>query len=113
MNKIKDGLDIDLDPGIQTGKMKIISLTDKPDEWTGKTKASHQRYLHAQGEILLFTDADTCFFDKDALFHYLQSKNLDVLTGHAKIELSNFWSNYYAIVGLFFYYFRPKSKCSK
>ena len=41
------------------------------------------------------TDADTCFFDKDALFHavaYLQSKDLDVLTGHAKIELPNFWS---------------------
>ncbi|MGC2571274.1 MAG: glycosyltransferase family 2 protein, partial [Candidatus Nitrosopolaris sp.] len=95
MNKIKDGLDTDLESIIQTGKMKIISLTDKPDEWTGKTWASHQGYLHAQGEILVFTDADTCFFDKDALFHavsYLQSKNLDVLTGHAKIELPNFWS---------------------
>ncbi len=39
MNKIKDGLDIDLEPSIQTGKMKIISLTDKQDEWTGKTWA--------------------------------------------------------------------------
>ena len=62
MNKIKDGLDIDLEPCIQTGKMKIISLTDKPDKWTGKTWASHQGYLRAQGEILVFTDADTCFF---------------------------------------------------
>jgi chlorobactene glucosyltransferase len=98
INKIKDGLDTDLESIIQTGKMKtmkIIALTDKPDEWTGKTWASHQGYLQTQGELLLFTDADTCFFDKDALFHavsYLQSKDLDVLTGHAKIELSNFWS---------------------
>ena len=37
MNKIKDGLDTDLESIIQTGKMKIISLTDKPGEWTGKT----------------------------------------------------------------------------
>jgi chlorobactene glucosyltransferase len=95
MNKIKDGLDIDLEPSIKTDKMKIISLTDKPDKWTGKTWASHHGYLRAQGEILLFTDADTCFFDKDALFHavsYFQNENLDVLTGHAKIELPNFWS---------------------
>jgi chlorobactene glucosyltransferase len=98
MNKIKDGLDTDLESIIQIGKMKImkiIALTDKPNEWTGKTWASHQGYLLAQGELLLFTDADTCFFDKEALFHavsYLQSKDLDVLTGHAKIELPNFWS---------------------
>jgi cellulose synthase/poly-beta-1,6-N-acetylglucosamine synthase-like glycosyltransferase len=94
MNKIKDGLHTNLEPSIQAGKMQIISLTDKPDEWTGKTWASHQGYLHAQGEILVFTDADTCFFDKDALFHavsYFQRENLDVLTGHAKIELPNFW----------------------
>jgi len=98
MNKIKDGLDTDLEPIIQTGKMKImkiIALTNKPNEWTGKTWASHQGYLQAQGELLLFTDADTYFFDKDAIFHavlYLQSKDLDVLTGHAKIELPSFWS---------------------
>jgi chlorobactene glucosyltransferase len=98
MNKIKDGLDTDLESVIQMGKMKImkiIPLTDKPNEWTGKTWASHQGYLQAQGELLLFTDADTCFFDKEALFHavsYLQSKDLDVLTSHAKIELPNFWS---------------------
>ena len=90
MNKIRDSLHTDLEPSIQAGKMKIISLTDKPDEWTGKTWVSHQGYLHAQGA------ADTCFFfDKDALFHavsYFQRENLDVLTGHAKIELPNFWS---------------------
>ena len=50
--------------------------------------------MRPQGEILVFTDADACFFDKDALFHavsYFQSVNLDVLSGHAKIELPNFW----------------------
>jgi cellulose synthase/poly-beta-1,6-N-acetylglucosamine synthase-like glycosyltransferase len=93
MNKVKDGLDTDLSI-ILAGKMKIISLTDKPDEWTGKTW-DLVGYLHAKGEIILFADADTCFFDKDALFHavsYFQNENLDVLTGHAKIELPNFWS---------------------
>jgi chlorobactene glucosyltransferase len=93
-----------------TNKLKIISLEDKPDGWTGKAWASHQGYLHAQGEILLFTDADTFFFNGDVILHsvsYLQNENLDVLTGHAKMELPDFWSKitmplwdlfYYAII---------------
>jgi chlorobactene glucosyltransferase len=76
-------------------RLKVISLSSRPDGWTGKGWASHQGYLHAQGKILLFTDADTCFFNKDTIIYaisYLQSKNIDVLTGHARIELSDFWS---------------------
>ncbi|MGC1929181.1 MAG: glycosyltransferase [Candidatus Nitrosopolaris sp.] len=96
MNKIKKENDTDgLETIIQTSKFKIISLTDKPQGWTGKAWASHQGYLHAQGEILLFTDADTCFFDNDAILHavsYLQNESLDVLTGHARLELPDFWS---------------------
>lgn len=95
---------------LEANKLKIISLNDKPEGWTGKAWASHQGYLHAQGEILLFTDADTLFFDSDTILHavsYLQNENIDVLTGRPKIELPDFWSKitmplwdflYYAIV---------------
>ncbi|HYA82382.1 MAG TPA: glycosyltransferase [Candidatus Bathyarchaeia archaeon] len=95
---------------LETNKLKIVSLDDKPGRWTGKAWASHQGYLHAQGEILLFTDADTFFFDGDVILHsisYLQNEKLDVLTGHAKMELPDFWSKitmplwdliYYAII---------------
>lgn len=46
---------------LKANELKIISLDDKPSGWTGKAWASHQGYLHAQGKILLFTDADTFF----------------------------------------------------
>jgi hypothetical protein len=52
-------------------------------------------YTKRMQKILVFTDAGSCFFNKDALFHavyYFQRENLDVLTGHAKIKLPNFWS---------------------
>jgi chlorobactene glucosyltransferase len=92
---------------LETNKLKTISLDDKPSGWTGKAWASHQGYMHAQGEILLFTDADTFFFDEDVILHsvsYLQNENLDVLTGHAKMELPDFWSKITMPLWDFFYY---------
>ena len=46
-------------------RLKIISLNHKPDNWTGKTWASQQGYLQSSGRILLFTDADTYYNNKD------------------------------------------------
>jgi chlorobactene glucosyltransferase len=95
---------------LKANELKIISLDEKPSGWTGKAWASHQGYLRAQGKILLFTDADTFFFNCNVILHsvsYLQNENLDVLTGHAKMELPDFWSKitmplwdlfYYAII---------------
>jgi chlorobactene glucosyltransferase len=76
-------------------RLKIISLSEKPDKWTGKTWASEQGYLHSTGNILLFTDADTCYMSRDAILltvSYMQKRNLDVLTGIPLIELRDFWS---------------------
>jgi chlorobactene glucosyltransferase len=47
------------DKSLPIDKLKIISLTEKPDKWTGKTWASEQGYLQSAGTILLFTDAET------------------------------------------------------
>ena len=90
MNEIKNDKRIS-----KRGKVKVLSLTSKPEGWTGKSWASEQGYLESQGDVLLFTDADTCFFNKDAILlalRYLQNETLDVLTGHAKIDLPDFWS---------------------
>lgn len=92
---------------LKANELKIISLDDKPSGWTGKAWASHQGYLHAQGKIVLFTDADTFFFDRDVIQHsvsYLQNENLDVLTGHAKMELPDFWSKITMPLWDLFYY---------
>ena len=80
---------------LQTKTLKILSLTDKPADWTGKTWASQQGYLISSGNVLLFTDADTYFSSKDAILLailYMQKEDLDVLTGIPCIELRDFWS---------------------
>jgi len=94
MNEIKNDKRI-LESACKRGKLKVLSLTSKPEGWTGKAWASEQGYLESQGDILLFTDADTCFFNKDTILlavWYLQNETLDVLTGQAKIDLPDFWS---------------------
>jgi cellulose synthase/poly-beta-1,6-N-acetylglucosamine synthase-like glycosyltransferase len=76
-------------------RLKIITVTEKPEKWTGKTWASEQGYSHTTGDILLFTDADTYYMHRDTIYEtvsYMQKENLDVLTGVGFIELRDFWS---------------------
>jgi cellulose synthase/poly-beta-1,6-N-acetylglucosamine synthase-like glycosyltransferase len=76
-------------------KLKIISLKDKPKGWTGKSWASQQGYLCSKGDILIFTDADTCYINNDTILSsisYFKKENLDVLTGFPFVELRDFWS---------------------
>lgn len=83
------------DKSLDTDRLKIITVTEKPEKWTGKTWASEQGYSHSTGNILLFTDADTYYMRKDTIYEavsYMQSQPLDVLTGIGFIELRDFWS---------------------
>jgi chlorobactene glucosyltransferase len=83
------------DSSLPMHKLKIITVTEKPETWTGKTWASEQGYSHSTGNILLFTDADTYYKGKDVISRavsYMQKENLDVLTGIPFIELRDFWS---------------------
>lgn len=87
------GLSEDSSPSIH--RLKIITITEKPVKWTGKTWASEQGYLQSAGNVLLFTDADTYYMSKDTISQavsYMQKENLDVLTGLPFIELRDFWS---------------------
>ena len=83
------------DKSLDTDRLKIITITEKPEKWTGKTWASEQGYSHSTGNILLFTDADTYYMHKDTIYEavsYMQDQALDVLTGIGFIELRDFWS---------------------
>jgi len=76
-------------------RLKIISLKDRPEGWTAKTWASQQGFLCSKAAILIFTDADTYYSNKDTIMtviSYLQNENLDILTGFPFIELRDFWS---------------------
>ena len=76
------GLSEDSSPSIH--RLKIITITEKPVKWTGKTWASEQGYLKSKGSILLFTDGDIYYHRKDAIsltLSYMQGQNLDILTG--------------------------------
>jgi len=77
------------------GRLKVISLVDKPEGWTGKTWASQQGYVQSKGSLVLFTDADTFYKDRRAVslaVSYMQDRGLDVLTGLPRFELRDFWS---------------------
>jgi chlorobactene glucosyltransferase len=57
---------------------------EPPPGWTGKNWACHQLSLAARGEVLLFADADTDFFDPDAVHSdrpALQASRADLLSG--------------------------------
>jgi len=65
-------------------KIKIITLKNKPKEWTGKTWAAQKGFLASKGDLLLFTDADTYYAKDNVLsqsLKYMRAEQLDVLTG--------------------------------
>ena len=40
-------------------KIKVISITNRDENWVGKNWACYQGYLQSKGSLLLFTDADS------------------------------------------------------
>jgi glycosyltransferase involved in cell wall biosynthesis len=76
-------------------KLKVISLSAKPDDWMGKTWASQQGYMNSHGDILLFTDADSLFESKytiELTVRQMLSDKLDTLTGVPYLPVIDFWS---------------------
>ena len=48
--------------GMKDARIKIVTIDVEKNwsgDWTGKTWACYQGYIHSTGNILLFTDADT------------------------------------------------------
>ncbi len=70
-------------------KLHIYSGKELPEDWNGKPYALHQLIEKAQGEFLLFTDADTVHSSKslsiamsNMLYH-----NVDFLSGYIKQQM--------------------------
>lgn len=66
----------------QNWKILFIKTEPKPDGWVGKNWACYQGYLRSDGDLLLFTDADTNYAKNvisDAVSK-IMSEGLDALT---------------------------------
>ena len=77
--------------GIEYPWLKILAGTPPPKGFTGKNWACAQLAQHAQGDLLLFTDADT-EFQPQALREIVKAmagEDADLITGYPRQELGS------------------------
>ncbi|MBI2167486.1 MAG: glycosyltransferase [Candidatus Omnitrophica bacterium] len=74
-------------------RVKILNAPPVPPGWTGKNWALAHGAPHAQGEWLLFTDADTRHEPQmiASVLAHAQGKNLDLLTLTPRCLAEGFW----------------------
>jgi glycosyltransferase involved in cell wall biosynthesis len=75
--------------------LKNVRIDELPDGWMGKQNALNEGVKHANGELLLFTDADV-FYSPDAVkaaVAHLESNGLDQLGVAASLWGDNFLLN--------------------
>ena len=77
----------------ENSRLKVLKAEDLPEDWLGKPFALHQAFKVAQGEYLLFTDADPVFKPTalNTAVHVMRERELDVLTLMPKAEFGSFW----------------------
>lgn len=74
--------------------LTVLNAGFKPTGWIGKNWACHQGYLRANGEIFLFTDADTIHSPSVlslAIEHLIEQK-LDALTVIPRLLCQDIWT---------------------
>lgn len=71
-----------------------VSAPAKPEGWAGKNWACYQGYLRSEGDLLLFTDADTEHApDTISLaVNHLLAERLDALTAVPHLICNDFWT---------------------
>jgi chlorobactene glucosyltransferase len=71
-----------------------VDASPKPEGWTGKNWACYQGYLQAQGELLMFTDADSKHLPAtmSLAVGHLMSENLGALTAVPRLICNDFWT---------------------
>src|ERR671924_636574 len=81
---------------IATNDLRVmhIDALPKPEGWTGKNWACYQGYLRAQGELLMFTDADSGHLPSamSSAVGQIVSQNLEALTAVPRLICSDFWT---------------------
>ena len=75
-------------------RVVYVNAPQKPEGWAGKNWACYQGYRKSQGELLMFTDADTEHSPSAmslAVGHML-SFDLDALTAVPRLVCNDFWT---------------------
>jgi chlorobactene glucosyltransferase len=94
-------------------RIKVLSIKNLPDGWTGKTHAMYQAAELATGDILLFSDADTVL-TRQALsrtLRFFMREQLDVLCLLPGFTKRRFTEDVvYPHLALGFSYFHPISE---
>jgi chlorobactene glucosyltransferase len=68
-------------------RLVVLAGDEPPPGWTGKNWGCHQLSIAARGDVLLFADADTVFFERAAVLRIvgaLRSRRADLLSGLPK-----------------------------
>jgi glycosyltransferase involved in cell wall biosynthesis len=75
-------------------KIIYVDAQPKPEGWTGKNWACYQGYLQANGDLFLFTDADSIHSapTMSLAINHMLSKELDSITVIPKIVANDFWT---------------------
>lgn len=74
-------------------RLKVIDIAKVPDGWLGKTHAMQTGYEAAEGDYLLFTDADV-FFNPGCLsraLQYCRQEGIDHLVATPLMVTMGFW----------------------
>ena len=73
--------------------LKVLEGINLPEDWLGKPFALHQAFKIAQGEYILFTDADLVFKSNalNTAVHAMRARELDLLTLMPQAEFGSFW----------------------
>ncbi len=76
-------------------RLVVIHGDEKPDGWLGKPWALHQGSLHANGELLLFVDADVIYEQGaiTAAVAHLQHRKASMISLLPRFEMRGFWEN--------------------
>jgi cellulose synthase/poly-beta-1,6-N-acetylglucosamine synthase-like glycosyltransferase len=75
-------------------RVVYVNASPKPEGWVGKNWACHQGYLASDGDLLLFTDADTEHASNtmSLAVQHLLSEHLDALTAVPHLVCIDFWT---------------------
>jgi glycosyltransferase involved in cell wall biosynthesis len=75
-------------------RVVYVSAPAKPEGWAGKNWACYQGYLRSEGDLFLFTDADTEHASNtmSLAVEHMQSEGLDALTAVPHLICNDFWT---------------------